>query len=69
MAIWMAGGRDKLELPAIEGVGRIGHFEAIARPSRVVEGGINIGYRSTRWIMLTCGNGCVGGYVTVCCYV
>src|SRR6266481_1300502 len=29
MAVWMAGSGDKLELPAIEGVGRIGHFEAI----------------------------------------
>ena len=47
MAIWMAGSGDKLELPAIEGVGRIGHFEAIVGAIRVVEGGINIGYRST----------------------
>ncbi|MFI5118665.1 MAG: hypothetical protein ACHP8B_18410 [Terriglobales bacterium] len=56
MAVWMAGGGDNLELPAIEGVGRIGHFEAIARVIRMVEGGINIGYRSTCWIMLICGS-------------
>jgi hypothetical protein len=47
MAVWMAGGRDKLELPAIEGVGRIGHFEAIGGAIRVVDRGINTGYRST----------------------
>jgi len=47
MAVWIAGGRDKLELPAIERVGRISHFEAIPGSIRVVEGGIDIGYRST----------------------
>ena len=36
---------NKLELSAKEGVGRIGHLEAIARTIRVVDGGINIGYR------------------------
>ena len=46
MAVWMAGSGDKLELPAKERVGRIGHLEAIARTIRVVDGGINIGYRS-----------------------
>jgi hypothetical protein len=34
-------------MPAIERVGRIGHFKVIAGVIRVVEGGINIGYRST----------------------
>jgi hypothetical protein len=41
---------NDFKLPAIEGMGRIGHFkhcEAIAGAIRVVEGGINIGYRST----------------------
>jgi hypothetical protein len=47
MAVWVACCRDNLEMPAIEGVARIGHFEAIAGVIRVVEGGINIGYRST----------------------
>jgi hypothetical protein len=51
MAIALACRRDNLELPAIEGVGRIGHFEAIAGAIRVVEGGINIGYRLTGSIM------------------
>ncbi len=46
MAIWIVRRRDNLEMPAIEGVGRIGHFEAIAGTIRVVEGGINIRYRS-----------------------
>jgi hypothetical protein len=55
-------------MPAIEGVGRIGHFEAIAGAIRVVEGGINIGYRTTRWIMLTCGNSSSFGCGTGCCY-
>jgi hypothetical protein len=43
-------------MPAIEGVGRIGHFDAAAGAIRVVEGGINIGYRSTLWITLICGS-------------
>jgi hypothetical protein len=43
----MAGCGDNLELPAIEGVDWIGHFEAIARGIRVVEGGINIRYPLT----------------------
>jgi hypothetical protein len=47
MAVWMTGGGDKLELPAIERVGRIGHFEVVAGAIRVVEGGISIGYRLT----------------------
>ncbi len=69
MAVWMAGSGDKLELPAIEGVGRIGHFEAIAGAIRVVDGGINIGYRSTRWIMLNCEPFFGSGYVTGYCCV
>jgi hypothetical protein len=38
---------DEFELPAVKGMGRIGHFKAIAGAIRVVEGGINIGYRLT----------------------
>src|SRR5437879_733564 len=55
VAIWVACRRDNLELPAIESLGWIGHFQAIAAAIRVVDGGINIGYRTTRWIMLSCG--------------
>jgi hypothetical protein len=55
-------------MPTKERVGRIGHFEAITGGIWVVEGGINIGYRSTRWIMLTCGSFSSDGYVTGCCY-
>jgi len=47
LAVWVACRRDNFKLAAIEGMGRIGHFEAIAAASRVVEGSINIGYRST----------------------
>src|SRR5438309_4450994 len=47
VAIWIACRRDNLELSTIEGVGRIGHCDAAAGAIRVVEGGINIGYRST----------------------
>src|SRR5579871_1208518 len=36
VAIWIVRRRDNLEMPAIEGVGRIGHFEAIAGTIRVV---------------------------------
>jgi hypothetical protein len=54
VAVWIAGGGDKLKLPAKEGVGRISHFEAIAGSIRVVEGGINIGYRSTVSRMESC---------------
>jgi hypothetical protein len=49
MAFWVACCRDDLELSAIEGMGRIGHLEAIAGDIRVVDGGINIGYRSTAY--------------------
>jgi hypothetical protein len=50
VAVWMVRCGDKLELPAVERVGRIGHFKAIAEVIRVVEGGINTGYRLTTWI-------------------
>jgi hypothetical protein len=56
-------------MPAIERMSGIGHFEAIAGASRVVEGGINIGYRSTRWIMLICVSFFGSGCVTECCSV
>ena len=68
MAIWVACRRDNLELPAIESLGWIGHFQAIAAAIRVVDGGINIGYRTTRWIMLSCGIFFSSGCVTECCY-
>jgi hypothetical protein len=47
MAVWMAGCGDDFKLPTIEGMGRIGHFKAIAGAIWVVDRGINIGYRST----------------------
>jgi hypothetical protein len=47
MAVWIAGCGDDFKLPAIERMGRIGHFEEVAGAIRVMEGGINIGYRST----------------------
>jgi hypothetical protein len=46
VAVWIVRCGDELELPAIEGMGRIGHFKAIVGAIRVVDGGINIGYRS-----------------------
>jgi hypothetical protein len=47
VAVWIVRCGDELELPAIEGMGRIGHFKEIVGAIRVVDGGINIGYRST----------------------
>jgi hypothetical protein len=46
VAIGIARRGDNFKLATIERVGRINHFKAI-RTIRVVEGGINIGYRST----------------------
>jgi hypothetical protein len=46
MPVWITSYRKDVKLPAVERMGRIGHFEAIAG-TWVVEGGINIGYRST----------------------
>jgi hypothetical protein len=61
MAIGMVRGTlrrgDDFKLPAIERMGRIGHLEggnAIVRAVRVVEGGINIRYRSTECIISVC---------------
>jgi hypothetical protein len=47
VAVWIVRCGDEFELPAVKGMGRIGHFKAIAGAIRVVEGGINIGYRLT----------------------
>ena len=69
VAVRTASGRENLKMAAIERMGRIGHFETIAGTFRVVEGGINIGYRSTRWIMPICGNCFGSGYETGCCCV
>jgi hypothetical protein len=69
VAVGIAGRGDDVKLPAIERMGSIGHFEVDAGAIRVVEGGINIGYRSTLWIMLICGNFSGTGYATGCCYV
>ena len=45
---------EDLKLPPIQRMGRIGHFQAIAEVVRVVDGGINIGYRSTPSRMTSC---------------
>jgi len=47
VAVRVARRTDDFKLPAIERMGRIGYFEEVAGAIRVVEGGINIGYRST----------------------
>jgi hypothetical protein len=44
LAIWAVCHGSDVKLPPIERMGRICHYE---RAVRVVEGGINIGYRST----------------------
>jgi hypothetical protein len=46
LAIWAVRHGSDVKLPPIERMGRIGYFE---RAVRMVEGGINIGYRSTRF--------------------
>jgi len=53
MAIGMVRGGDDFKLPAIERMGGIGYLEyrqVTVATVWVVEGGINIGYRSTRLI-------------------
>ena len=55
-------------MAAEEGVGRIGHFEAITGAIWVVEGGINIGYRLTLWIMPVCAPFSGSVYVMGYCY-
>jgi hypothetical protein len=50
MTVWAVRRGDDFKLPTIEGMGGIGYlkrYEAIAAAVRVVERGINIGYRST----------------------
>src|SRR5262249_4437453 len=46
VAVWIARRGDDFKLAAIQRMGRIGHFKATAN-IWVVEGGINIAYRST----------------------
>jgi len=69
MALGIVSGRDDFKLPTIERMGGIGYLDddrSIAATVWVVEGGINIGYRSTRWIMPIserfCSNGCKTGF-------
>lgn len=50
MAVALVAGGNDFKLPAMEGMGRIGYLEyarGVVTTFRVVEGGINIGYRST----------------------
>ena len=61
--------RDRKNLKRLpeEWMGRIGYFSAVtASTIRVVEGGIKKGFRSTLWIMPTCGRFSRDGCVTVC---
>ena len=49
MALGIVSGRDDFKLPTIERMGGIGYLDddrSIAATVWVVEGGINIGYRS-----------------------
>jgi len=59
MALGIVSGRDDLKLPTIERMGGIGYLEyrlICACTIRVVERGINIGYRSTASLMRSfCG--------------
>jgi hypothetical protein len=66
VAVGIAGRGDDVKLPAIERMGRIGHFQVSAGAIRVVERGINIGYRSTLWIMRICERFYSNGCVTAC---
>jgi hypothetical protein len=50
MTVWAVRRGDDFKLPAIERMGRIGYLDSrvtIAGVVRVVERGINTGYRST----------------------
>jgi hypothetical protein len=69
MALGIVSGRDDFKVPTIERMGGIGYLDddrSIAATVWVVEGGINIGYRSTIWIMATCARFSDFGCVTVC---
>ena len=57
MTVWAVRRGDDFKLPAIERMGGIGYLDrcaVIAGTLRVVERGINTGYRSGRWIMRNC---------------
>jgi hypothetical protein len=72
MTVWMVRRGDNFKLPAIERMGGIGYLErcaAIAGAVRVVERGINTGYRLTLWIVLIFGNFSSDECVTACCCV
>jgi hypothetical protein len=63
------GRGNDLKLPTIERMGGIDYLEegtAIIGAIRVVEGGNNSGYRSTRWITLICVNWYSDEYATGC---
>jgi hypothetical protein len=69
MAIGIPCPGEEFKPAAMERMGRIGYFEKGAGTIRVVEGGIDIGYRLTRWIMLICVRCCGSGCETGCCSV
>ena len=65
MTFRIARDGDYLELPAIKGVKRVRYRDLIGRTGWVVEGGINIAYRSTRSTMAIYGSSSSVGYAMV----
>jgi hypothetical protein len=64
----MADGDDREASPE-ERMRRIDYLDLVRERIRwVLEGGIVLLSRSTRWIMLSCGPCCVSGCVMGCCY-
>jgi hypothetical protein len=59
--------RDDREAPSVERVGRVGHLDHFGLGRWVLEGGIKLLSRSTRWIMLTFGSCFGSGYGTGYC--
>ena len=65
----MADGQNP-EAAAVQGVGGVGHLDRLGVGRRwVLEGGIMVRSRWTRWIMLSCGRCCGSGCGTGCCSV
>ncbi len=61
--------RENLEASAEQRMGGVGNLDLFGIGWQwVLEGGIMLGSRSTRWITLSYGPCFANGYVTVCCY-
>jgi hypothetical protein len=61
--------RQNLKASAVQRMGGVGHLDLFGIGRRwVVEGGIMLLSRLTRWIMLTCGRFFGSGYETGYCY-